>query len=80
MLAKAIDYRFYKHVQFVDGYYVCDLKNAKDINISPANFTSLLNNLNQTNSFAKITRAQGKKIEMQPIDDKYLNSLLGDIN
>ena len=74
--AKAILYRFYKHVHLVNGYYTLDIKQAKDINISNPVYLALLNNLNEVNDSVKEARSKGRKVETPEVDDNYLNSLL----
>lgn len=73
---KAAIYRFYSNVQLEDGYYICKLKSANDINVSVDVYTALLNNLNQMNAVIKEAKDKGKSMNTQAVDSEYLNSLL----
>lgn len=73
---KAANYRFYSHVKVVDNQYVCDLTSADQINLSPAMFTKMLNALKSTNEEIRKSEAEGRKVELGPLGEEYLNSLL----
>ena len=75
--AKAATYRFFSHVHLKNGLYVVsDLHDAGSINISSSVYSTLLNSLNQTNATILSLRAQGKRVDVPEISDKYLRSLL----
>lgn len=74
--AKAAVYRFYSHVTVENRQYVCDIESGKQINMSEATFSALLNNLNNMNSAIKEISERGDSIFIQPITEEYLNSLL----
>jgi hypothetical protein len=73
---KAIQYRFYKHVRLVNGAYASTVTNGAAIHIAEADYAYYLTKLNSINAVAKAERAKGKKTQVNPIDDKYLNALL----
>lgn len=75
--AKAAIYRFYSHVH-VNGnnQYECTLKSAKEINVSQDVFDALQNNLDEMNKAIELCSKDGKKMNVMPITDKYLESLL----
>jgi hypothetical protein len=73
---KAIQYRFYKHVRLVNGAYASTVTNGAAIHIAEADYAYYLTKLNSVNAVAKAERAKGKKAQLNPIDDKYLNALL----
>lgn len=74
--AKAAVYRFYSHVQIIDGKYICDLSEAKEINISETIYNFLRNNIEEQNLNIDKLKNEGKEIIVSPIDSNYLNSLL----
>lgn len=69
-------YRFYSHVKVIDGKYVCNLKNAEEINISERLYETLSNNLAHMNTWIEQSKASGKEVMIQEINEQYLNSLL----
>lgn len=69
-------YRFYSHVKVIDGKYVCNLKNAEEINISERLYETLSNNLAHMNTWIEQSKARGKEVMIQEINEEYLNSLL----
>lgn len=73
---KAAIYRFYSHVQVVNGFYKCNLKAASDINVSEGIYTALLNNLNDMNKNIQKAIDKGISFNVQEADEEYLNSLL----
>lgn len=73
---KAAIYRFYSHVQVVNGFYKCSLKAASDINVSEGVYTALLNNLNDMNKKIQKAIDKGISFNVQEADEEYLNSLL----
>ena len=73
---RAALYRFYSRVKVADGKYVCDLKNAEEINISERLYEAILNNLNEMNTWVEQSKASGKEVMIQEVDEAYLNSLL----
>ena len=73
---RAALYRFYSRVKMADGKYVCDLKNAEEINISERLYEAILNNLNEMNTWIEQSKASGKEVMIQEVDEAYLNSLL----
>jgi hypothetical protein len=76
ILAKAILYRFYKHVHLINEYYVCDIKDPRDIKITNSVFLPLIDNLEEMNAGRKRAKEKGQKMGTFEVDDKYLNSLL----
>lgn len=74
--AKAVVYRFYKHVTLKDSTYVCSLKNGAEINISEELFNFYLNGLQEANAHIKELNAKGQKVIISEPDEKYLESLL----
>ncbi len=60
----------------VDGKYVCDLKNAEEINISERLYEAILNNLNEMNTWIEQSKTSGKEVMIQEVNEEYLNSLL----
>ena len=73
---KAAVYRFYKHISVKDGYYVCDIKEGSEINVSQSVFRTLLENLNEMNRMIKGAKDRGEEIDVQILDEEYLNTLL----
>lgn len=73
---KAAVYRFYKHVSVKDGYYVCDIKNGSEINVSQKVFSVLMGNLKDMNRMIREVKDKGEAIDVQVPDDDYLNTLL----
>lgn len=73
---KAAIYRFYKNVQLEGGIYICYLKNGKKINISEKIFNSFLTSLKETNIQIEELRAKGEKVDLSPITEAYLQSML----
>ena len=73
---KAAVYRFYKHVSVKEGYYVCDIKESSEINVSQSVFRTLLENLNEMNRMIKEAKDRGETIDVQIPDEEYLNALL----
>lgn len=73
---KAAIYRFYSHVQVVNGFYKCSLKAASDINVSEGVYIALLNNLNDMNKNIQKAIDKGISFNVQEADEEYLNSLL----
>lgn len=75
--AKAAIYRFYSHVH-VNGnnQYECTLKSAKEINVSQDVFDALQNNLDEMNKAIELCSKNGEKMNVMPITNKYLESLL----
>ena len=73
---KAALYRFYSHVNLVDGIYKCDLTSAIEINVSSDVFDALLSNLGDMNDAIANAKKEGKEIHASKIDQDYLNSLL----
>lgn len=75
-MGKAIVYRFYKHVHIVNGYYFCDLTDAKEIHISERAYWALLNDMNKINGQVKTIRAKGQTVPMHNPSVNYFNSLI----
>jgi hypothetical protein len=75
-IAKAITYRFFKHVHVVKGYYESDLKEGKEINVSEADFMFFMESLKSVNAGFKKRRSQGIKVTPKAFDDKYLTELI----
>lgn len=73
---KAAIYRFFSHVTVVDNQYVCDLTSAEQINVSKAMYNKMMNNLKETNANIRESEAQGHRVELGPLGEEYLNSLL----
>lgn len=74
--AKAAIYRFYSHVSLVDGEYVLDNCTAKDLNISPELFETMSQDIEKSNGYTREARKNGEAVEMTPITQEYLESLL----
>ena len=62
---RAALYRFYSRV-----------KVAEEINISERLYEAILNNLNEMNTWVEQSKASGKEVMIQEVDEAYLNSLL----
>lgn len=75
-LVKAAVYRFYSHVQKVDGIYVCSVDSAQDIHVSERVFNFLQQDLAQMNKEISSLKERGKDITHLEIQEGYLNSLL----
>ena len=75
-IIKAITYRFYKNVQLKNGLYVCNVKSYGEINVTKRVFGFLLKNLDKTNNYLIEAKRKGKKVDPEPLDDKYFNALL----
>ena len=73
---KAAVYRFQKHVSVIDGLYSCSLKNGAEINISEELFKSMIDNLEEMNSFIKEYTEKGEKVNVIEPTEEYLESLL----
>lgn len=73
---KAANYRFYSHVKIIDNQYVCDLTSADQINVSPAMFSKMIDSLKSANEEIRKSEAEGRKVELGPLGEEYLNSLL----
>ena len=69
-------YRFQKHVSVIDGLYSCSLKNGAEINISEELFKSMIDNLEEMNSFIKEYTEKGEKVNVIEPTEEYLESLL----
>lgn len=75
--SKAAIYRFYSHVHVNDNnQYECTLKSAKEINVSQDVFDALQNNLDEMNKAIELCSKNGEKMNVMPITNKYLESLL----
>lgn len=74
--AKAAIYRFYTHVKVENGYYVCTIKDAKEINVSQKTFVGLLEGINILNEGIDKARQDGLPVELREPSEEYLNSLL----
>lgn len=74
--AKAVIYRFYKHVSVRDSLYYCDLTNGAEINISDQVFNALKNNIDEMNSQMQEMKKQGKSYHLSAPSERYFNSLL----
>ncbi len=72
----AAAYRFYRHVSLEDSMYVWDINNGADINISEEIFNAFTNNLDEANAAVKEWNAKGEKVDLRPITEEYLESLL----
>lgn len=75
-LVRAALYRFYSHVKIVDDQYTCDLTSADEINISPAMFKFMVDDIKKSNEYILNSKAKGHIPIIAPVDDDYLNSLL----
>lgn len=73
---KAAIYRFYSHVKVENGYYVCTIKDAKEINVSQKTFDGLLEGINILNEGIDKARQDGLPVELREPSEEYLNSLL----
>ena len=73
---KAALYRFYSHVNLVDGVYECDLSSAAEIHVSSDVFNVLKTNLEDMNAAIAKAKKEGKEIHVSQIDQDYLNNLL----
>lgn len=73
---KAAIFRFYKNVSVEDGYYVCSISNASDINVSQEVYMALLNNLQDLNNLIKQAQDNGDILNIQIPDSAYFESLL----
>ena len=73
---KAALYRFYSHVNLVDGIYKCDLSSAAEINVSSDVFKVLMKNLEDMNEAIANAKKEGKEIHVSKIDQNYLDHLL----
>ena len=69
-------YRFQNHVSVIDGLYSCSLKNGAEINISEELFKSMIDNLEEMNSFIKEYTEKGEKVNVIEPTEEYLESLL----
>lgn len=74
--AKAVVYRFYQHVKLIDGKYVVGINNGKVINISEQLFATLKGGIDDTNRLVDSLRQKKQVIELPPVDNAYLSSLL----
>lgn len=75
-LIKAAVYRFYSHVNVVEGKYVHSLNNPNQINMSERVFNFIDTDIEHLNSFVDEARKKGDEVVIVEIDDTYLNSLL----
>ncbi len=75
-LCRIANYRFYSHVKIVDGYYVCNLKNGAEINVSETLFSEMSEAMRKLNSQIKEQRSKNNDVVLPEISDEYLNSLL----
>ena len=73
---KAALYRFYSHVNLVNGIYKCDLSSASEINVSSDVFKALMTNLEDMNDAIANAKKEGKEIYVSKIDQNYLDHLL----
>lgn len=73
---KAAIYRFYSHVTLEEGHYVCTIKDAQEINVSPKTFEELLEGLDILNKGIDKAKEDGIPGEPQEPSQQYLNSLL----
>lgn len=75
-MAKAAIYRFYSQVSAgVEGYELAPCT-ATELNISEGLFNTLKNNLDEMNTFYKEACDKGETVEIAPITQDYLDSLL----
>ena len=73
---KAAYYRFFRHVKLEDGRYVCDVEDAKDLNISPRLFNALLKEIEQVNVEIENAEKENIPITIPELNEEYLQSLL----
>lgn len=74
---KAAYYRFFRHVKLIDGRYVCDVENAKDLNISPRLFNAMLKEIEQVNiEIENAEKEENVPITIPELNEEYLQSLL----
>ncbi len=73
---KAAYYRFFQHVKLEDGRYVCDVEDAKDLNISPRLFNALLKEIEQVNVEIENAEKENIPITIPELNEEYLQSLL----
>ena len=73
---KAAYYRFFRHVKLEDGRYVCDVEDAKDLNISPRLFNALLKEIEQVNIEIENAEKENVPITIPELNEEYLQSLL----
>ena len=73
---KAAYYRFFRHVKLEDGRYVCDVEDAKDLNISPRLFNALLKEIEQVNVEIENAEKENVPITIPELNEEYLQSLL----
>lgn len=73
---KAAIYRFYSHVKVENGYYVCTIKDAKEINVSQKTFDGLLEGIKILNKDIDKAKHDGLPVELSEPSEEYLNSLL----
>ena len=73
---KAAYYRFFRHVKLEDGRYVCDVEDAKYLNISPRLFNALLKEIEQVNIEIENAEKENVPITIPELNEEYLQSLL----
>jgi predicted HTH transcriptional regulator len=74
---RASIYRFYKNVKLQDGQYVYyGSTNPDTVKLSSRLLKAFTKNLNDMNNEIEKAKAKGKTIDLPPIDNHYLNSLL----
>lgn len=74
--AKAEVYKFYSHVQVVDGYYSCDATSGKEIGMDEETFRYYLEDMHKTNEAVRKFRDQGMEVNLPEINEDILNTLL----
>lgn len=75
-MAKAAIYRFYSNVTVSDEGFILGECTAKSLNMSDVVFNALKNNLDEMNAFYIKERDNGHSVEISPITQEYLESLL----
>lgn len=73
---RAAYYRFFHHIKLVDGRFVCDITDAKEINVSPRLFNAMLKEIEEINIAIEDAKKQNIPITIPELDEEYLQSLL----
>lgn len=74
--AKAIVYRFYKHVTLSNEEYKLQLEDPETLNFSPEIYKVLVENLKEMNRCIADAKAKGRELYVAPVNEEYLNSLI----
>lgn len=60
----------------MDGRLVCDITDAKEINVSPRLFKAMLKEIEEVNIAIEDSEKQNIPITIPELDEEYLQSLL----